>query len=47
VRGYRNYGDPCTMTFPAAAGDVIRVWMYSPPTPGSVVADDFSLTVGR
>lgn len=47
VRGFRNYGDPYTMTFAARSGDLIHVWMYSPPTPGEVVVDDFSLTVGR
>jgi hypothetical protein len=34
-----------TMTFTAAAGEVIRVWMYSPAWPGYVVIDDASLTV--
>ena len=32
------------MQFQATAGAVIRVWMYSPPTPGYVVIDDVSLT---
>jgi hypothetical protein len=32
------------MTFGAKAGDVIRVWMYSPAIPGYVVIDDVSLT---
>jgi hypothetical protein len=32
------------MTFQASAGDTIRVWMYSPATPGYVVIDDVSLT---
>jgi len=32
------------MTVPARAGDVIRVWMYSPATPGYVVIDDVVLT---
>ena len=31
------------MTFAATAGDVIRVWMYSPATPGYVVVDDADL----
>ncbi len=35
--------EPYTMTFSAIAGDVIRVWMYSPPVPGYVVIDDGSL----
>jgi hypothetical protein len=34
-----------TMTFTASAGDVIRVWMYSPAWPGYVVVDDASLTL--
>jgi hypothetical protein len=32
------------MTFQASAGSTIRVWMYSPSTPGYVVIDDVSLT---
>jgi hypothetical protein len=44
-RGWRGYGEPYVMTFPAVAGDIIRVWMYSPATPGYVVIDDVSLTV--
>jgi hypothetical protein len=38
----RSFGDyvPYAMTFAATAGDVIRVWMYSPATPGYVVVDD-------
>ena len=35
-RGFEGY----TMTFTASAGDVIRVWMYSPASPGYVVIDD-------
>jgi hypothetical protein len=35
----------CTMTFTASAGDVIRVWMYSPAWPGYVVIDDASVTL--
>jgi hypothetical protein len=34
-----------TMSFTASAGDVIRVWMYSPASPGYVVIDDASLTL--
>jgi probable HAF family extracellular repeat protein len=44
VRGFRNYGAAYTMTFTASQGDTIRVWMYSPATPGYVVIDDVSLT---
>ncbi len=33
-----------TMTFTAAAGEVIRAWMYSPASPGYVVIDDASVT---
>jgi hypothetical protein len=44
-RGWRNYGDPYVQTFTAVAGDTIRVWMYSPATPGYVVVDDVRLTV--
>ena len=32
-----------TLKFAASAGDVIRVWMYSPASPGYVVIDDASL----
>jgi phosphatidylserine/phosphatidylglycerophosphate/cardiolipin synthase-like enzyme len=32
------------MTFQASAGDTIRVWMYSPASPGYVVIDDVSLS---
>jgi hypothetical protein len=35
---------PYVMTFTARAGDVVRVWMYSPAVPGYVVIDDVSLT---
>jgi len=42
-RGFRNYGGAYTMTFPATAGDTIRVWMFSPAIPGYVVVDDVSL----
>jgi hypothetical protein len=34
-----------TMTFTANAGDVLRVWMYSPACPGYIVIDDASLTL--
>jgi hypothetical protein len=44
-RGFRNYGDPYVMTFAAQEGDTIRVWMYSPATPGYVVIDDATLKV--
>ena len=44
VRSFGNYGvDPLQIGFPAHAGDVIRVWMYSPATPGFVVIDDARL----
>jgi hypothetical protein len=45
----RNFGDYARyeMTFTANAGDVIRVWMYSPATPGYVVIDDAALTTDR
>ncbi len=38
---------PSTMTFTASAGDVIRVWMYSPAQPGYVVIDDASLMLAE
>jgi hypothetical protein len=40
-----NFGDYSvyTMSFRASEGDAIRVWMYSPATPGYVVIDDVSL----
>jgi hypothetical protein len=47
ARGWRSYGEPYVMTFTAEAGEQIRVWMYSPATPGYVVIDDVSLTMGR
>jgi len=34
-----------TLTFTAKVGDVVRVWMYSPPSPGYVVIDDASLVM--
>jgi probable HAF family extracellular repeat protein len=43
VRSFGYYGTAYVMTFPANAGDTIRVWMYSPATPGYVVIDDVSL----
>jgi len=43
-RGFRTYGEPYVMTFGAQEGDIIRVWMYSPATPGFVVIDDVTLT---
>jgi hypothetical protein len=43
AKGFGNYAQ-YIMTFQAAAGDTIRVWMYSPATPGYVVIDDVSLT---
>ena len=44
ARGFGAYA-PYTVPFNAAAGDVIRVWMYSPARPGYVVIDDAGLTV--
>jgi hypothetical protein len=38
-----GYGEPYTFGFRANAGDTIRVWMYSPATPGSAVIDDVVL----
>jgi hypothetical protein len=46
VRQFGDYAE-YTMPFNAHAGDTIRVWMYSPPTPGYVVIDDVSLTLDR
>jgi hypothetical protein len=43
ARGFGNYAQ-YVMTFQASAGATIRVWMYSPSTPGYVVIDDVSLT---
>jgi hypothetical protein len=40
--GFSNYF-LYSMTFSASAGDTIRVWMYSPASPGYVVIDDASL----
>jgi hypothetical protein len=47
ARGFRNYGAGYSMSFDASAGDTIRVWMYSPATPGYVVIDDVSLMLDR
>ena len=44
--GFENY-TRYTLVFTAAAGDTIRVWMYIRASPGYVVIDDASLTVGR
>src|SRR5580765_1325766 len=44
VRGFGNYGTMYSISFNAAAGDTIRVWMYSLASPGYVVIDDVSLT---
>jgi hypothetical protein len=33
------------MSFSAAAGDTIHVWMFSPASPGYVVIDDVSLVL--
>jgi hypothetical protein len=43
ARGFGNYAQ-YVMTSQDSAGDTIRVWMYSPTTPGYVVGDDVSLT---
>ena len=40
--GFGNYVQ-YTMQFQAAAGETIRVWMYSPASPGYLVMDDVSL----
>lgn len=45
VRGQGNYGSaPLTLHFSAAAGATIRVWLYSPASPGFAAIDDVSLT---
>jgi hypothetical protein len=44
VRGFGNYGTMYSIGFKAVAGDTIRVWMYSPASPGYVVIDDVSMT---
>jgi hypothetical protein len=46
-RGFRNYGSSYEMRFNAASGDTIRVWMYSPATPGYVVIDDATLMLDQ
>lgn len=43
VRGTGKYGAPYSFGLTAKAGDTIRVWMYSPATPGSAVIDDVVL----
>jgi hypothetical protein len=43
VRGFDNYGDHYCIGFQARAGDIVRVWVYSPATPGYVVIDDATL----
>jgi hypothetical protein len=43
VRGFGNYGVAYTAAFSAHAGDTVRVWIYSPATPGYVVVDDATL----
>jgi hypothetical protein len=51
--GFNGQGAPVTpggyqpyvFGFFARAGDVIRVWMYSPATPGFVTIDDVSLAI--
>ena len=45
VRGAGAYGTPYSLSFAAKAGDTIRVWLYSPATPGSAVIDDARLTL--
>lgn len=42
-RGTGIYGSPYVFSFAANAGDVIRVWLYSPASPGSAVIDDGDL----
>jgi hypothetical protein len=45
VRPQGDYGSlPITLHFNATAGSTIRVWMYSPASPGFVDIDDVSLT---
>jgi len=46
VRAFADYAE-YVLPFAAQAGDTIRVWMYSPPTPGYVVIDDVSLTLDQ
>ena len=40
-----NSNAACWATVSAQEGDIIRVWMYSPATPGYVVIDDASLAL--
>jgi hypothetical protein len=43
-RGFGNYGAAgYTFDFSANAGQVIRVWMYSPASPGYIAIDDVAL----
>ena len=44
VRGTGAYGSAYSLSFAARAGDSIRVWLYSPSTPGSAVIDDTRLS---
>ena len=46
VRDFGVY-DEYTLPFHAQGGDVIRVWMYSPPVPGYVVIDDVSVMLNQ
>jgi hypothetical protein len=46
-RGFGNYGSSYELRFNAASGDTIRVWMYSPATPGYVVVDDATLMLDQ
>ena len=45
ARGVGAYGAAYSLSFAAKAGDTIRVWLYSPGTPGSAVLDDTSVTL--
>jgi hypothetical protein len=45
VNGFGNYGAQIPIVSTANQGDTIRVWMYSPATPGYVVIDDVLLFV--
>ena len=44
VRETGAYGAAYSLSFAARAGDSIRVWLYSPSTPGSAVIDDTRLS---
>jgi hypothetical protein len=46
-RGFDNYGSSYELRFDAVSGDTIRVWMYSPGTPGYVVVDDATLMLDQ